>query len=408
MVKIILILTFVIYTLPTGIKNWNDLNNEKNFLFKLFKFFKPRASLFKWYLFIMLIMGITIGIGVQEYNLIPQKGEFRLELKSDNDELTSGKSTILNVKLTNGDNEPISGEIIHFNLITNNSGAIISPDNDKTDLHGYAKITYTAGEKENVVDQIDAIAGRASNQINISVMPISYLSLSSIVDLTIAGMPIEITAQLYNQKRIPIKNEIVHFKIIENNSGGNISPESIRTDSSGIAKVKYIAGNNANSIDRIKATVKNLSKEINVSVSQLTCLVDAQFQEFPNDDYKNENQAVNTYVNLEMINHDNKPIYDAKFEFATVSYLQYRNQLKHDGNNFFKIGELTPKYPQIIHIWFDKDRGNWINKDVENREDLINQVIKKMRISFHGDPGVCVFYPILSDNAIMLKNAYAQ
>jgi len=70
----------------------------------------------------------------------------RMTLTSAATSLAAGQSSIITATVTNGSGNPASGQVVTFLLLSNNSGATITPLNGgTTDAGGQASATYTAG-----------------------------------------------------------------------------------------------------------------------------------------------------------------------------------------------------------------------------------------------------------------------
>jgi hypothetical protein len=166
--------------------------------------------------------------------------------------LAAGQSSIITATVTNGSGNPASGQVVTFLLLSNNSGATITPLNGgTTDAGGQASATYTAGANSSttsVQDMIQASVTDATSAIIINRTAVSStgLRLALIADVTslAAGQTTIIRATVTDGSGNPASGQAVTFTMLSNNSGA--PPLTILglgvTDAGGQASATYDPG----------------------------------------------------------------------------------------------------------------------------------------------------------------------
>ena len=199
----------------------------------------------------------------------------RMTLTSAATSLAAGQSSIITATVTNGSGNPASGQVVTFLLLSNNSGATITPLNGgTTDAGGQASATYTAGANSsttNVQDMIQASVADATSAIIITRTAVSStgLRLALIADVTslAAGQTTIIRATVTDGSGNPASGQAVTFTMLSNNSGA--PPLTILglgvTDAGGQASATYTAGASnptAGLQDTIQASVTDATSAI--------------------------------------------------------------------------------------------------------------------------------------------------
>jgi hypothetical protein len=151
---------------------------------------------------------------------------------------------------------PISGQVIAFSFIQNESGAIlIDIKGSITNKDGQARCIYRAGSNYaglNVQDIIQAERGDIADAIAITRLGSAaqkgsgyYLTLTNLPNAPlIGGEKVKILAYVTDNTtdRVPIKDILVTFSVVDNVSGGTLSVTQAMTDALGTAVTIYTAG----------------------------------------------------------------------------------------------------------------------------------------------------------------------
>ena len=151
--------------------------------------------------------------------------------------------------------QPVVGEPLQFSTT---AGQIISSSVVTTDIQGKATFTITsssAGEAEvNVIGVNDASASTRLDVEFVAVMPDTLTLSGSPTRVDTAGTS-ELKALVVDVNGNPVKNVSVDFTSADL-KGGQLSPASTMTDSDGIARIYFTAGNTPTEIDDIEVVAE--------------------------------------------------------------------------------------------------------------------------------------------------------
>lgn len=157
--------------------------------------------------------------------------------------------------------QPVVGEDLRFSTT---AGQIISSSVVTTDLQGKASVTITsssAGSAEINVEGVNDTA--ASTKLDVEFVAVNPATL------TLSGSPTrvattgtsELKALVVDINGNPVKNMNVNFTSADL-KGGQLSPASAVTDSDGIARVFFTAGNSPSEIDDIEVVAEVVGTNI--------------------------------------------------------------------------------------------------------------------------------------------------
>ena len=165
--------------------------------------------------------------------------------------LSSGRTSILTVKVTNSVGAAVGGKAVTFDFTINSSGGTVNALNGGiTDAGGQAVAIYTAGANTTALsleDTISATCVKATAALIItrtaSTSSGLQINLSAAVTSLTAGQTSLISATVTDTSGTPIRNETVTFtKLIDHSTMGLTILGTGTTDASGKAIAIYTAG----------------------------------------------------------------------------------------------------------------------------------------------------------------------
>jgi len=199
---------------------------------------------------------------------------YQITLSADVTSLTTGKSSIITVTVTNASGIPASGQAVTFaKLIDQSTMGLITLGTGTTDASGKAVAVYTAGTNNPSTDVQDTIeasisAGASFGAViitrtgtTVTTPPVGYkMAITADTTSLAAGQSSVITATVTDASGNPAQGLTVSFTpLINNSTMGVITLNSGKTDANGKAVAVYTAGSSLSGSvqDTIKATVSN-------------------------------------------------------------------------------------------------------------------------------------------------------
>lgn len=182
-------------------------------------------------------------------------------LSTYNAELPVALSNDIEVTWTRN-NQPVVGELLRFSIT---AGQITSASTVLTDSEGQATITITSSSAGSAEINVQGINDLAAN----TKLDVEFVAINP-ATLTLSGSPTrvdtagtsEIKARVVDVNGNPVKNRSVNFTSADLR-GGQLSPASATTDSDGLARVYFTAGNNPTEIDDIEIVAEVVGTAIN-------------------------------------------------------------------------------------------------------------------------------------------------
>ncbi len=181
---------------------------------------------------------------------------YRIVLTADATSLAAGKSTIITATVTNGSDNPATGQTVTFAPKSVTSGATLSNVNATTDASGRATAIYTAGAllpTDTVQDSIQAsiptgeVAAIIIARTGSAVVPTGYnMKVEATPTSVVAGALSVIVAKIQNADGTAASGLAVTFGFVTNNSGAPVlNVLNGTTDATGTAIATYTAGSNS-------------------------------------------------------------------------------------------------------------------------------------------------------------------
>lgn len=174
---------------------------------------------------------------------------------------------------------PLSGQVIAFSFVSNQSGATLTPMNGGiTDSLGKAYAVYTAGSLQpglNILDTVQANIKDFSGVVTITRKGGGgstagfQISITATPPSVKAGDMSIVVANVKNADGQLVSGQTVSFTIATNNSGATLTALSGGvTDAAGNAMAQYIAGNNSEGLniqDTIQASITGSTAAVVIS-----------------------------------------------------------------------------------------------------------------------------------------------
>lgn len=185
--------------------------------------------------------------------------------------VAAGQNSVITATVTatnpeGGSSVPVSGQIVNFSLVANNSGGYLVTLNAVTDASGKATATYTAGSSSpgiDVTDTVQASAGGSTAVVAITRTEGQGYGITLTADPDKFGgnwqgqtVRSVLTAQITSESK-ELSGQTVTFTIIS--GGGSLSSLTARTDGTGTAVVtysRYISENTGDGQTVIFAVIK--------------------------------------------------------------------------------------------------------------------------------------------------------
>jgi hypothetical protein len=175
--------------------------------------------------------------------------------------------------------QPLSGQVIAFSFVSNQSGATLTPMNGGiTDSLGRAYAVYTAGSLQpglNILDTVQANIKDFSGVVTITRKGGGgstagfQISITATPPSVKAGDMSIVVANVKNADGQLVSGQTVSFTIATNNSGATLTALSGGvTDAAGNAMAQYIAGNNSEGLniqDTIQASITGSTAAVVIS-----------------------------------------------------------------------------------------------------------------------------------------------
>ena len=215
---------------------------------------------------IALLIGLFLigGCGNNTEQGVIEAGGGTVALAAEDTTVAEGNSTILtaSVTVTRKDStgayvtDHYPGQEVTFVIISNNSGATVTPMNGGiTNAEGVASAVYTAGKLKKglvVQDTVQAHIAGYSGQVVITRTGVESgytIALTATPTSVAAGQNSVVTATVTatnpeGGSGVPVSGQYVNFSFVANNSGGSLVTVNGVTDASGKATATYTAGEN--------------------------------------------------------------------------------------------------------------------------------------------------------------------
>ena len=176
---------------------------------------------------------------------------YTIALAASPTSVAAGQNSVITATVTatnpeGGSSVPVSGQIVNFSLVANNSGGYLVTVNAVTDASGKATATYTAGSSSpgiDVTDTVQANAGGSTAVVAITRTEGQGYGITLTADpdkfggnwqgVTVQSV---LTAKITSDSK-ELSGQVVTFTIVS--GGGSLSKLSAITDGTGTAVVNY-------------------------------------------------------------------------------------------------------------------------------------------------------------------------